>query len=89
MGAIDTKLHPTFADIEAAAKRLAGVAVRTPLINAPMLDELLGARVFLKAETMLTGTPSASGGSRPKGPTRVGPQRFWMRADTLRSNQTL
>ena len=43
---------PTAADIEAAAKRLDGVAVRTPLINAPVLDERLGARVFLKAETL-------------------------------------
>ena len=51
MGAID-KIVPSFADIEAAAKRLAGVAVRTPLINAPVLDDLLGARVFLKAETL-------------------------------------
>ena len=33
--------------------------------------------------------PSATGCSKPKGPTRVGPQRFWMCADTLRSNQTL
>jgi len=51
MGAID-KIVPSFADIEAAAKRLAGIAVRTPLINAPVLDHLLGARVFLKAETL-------------------------------------
>lgn len=51
MGALD-KIVPTVADIEAAAKRLAGVAVRTPLINAPVLDDLLGARVFLKAETL-------------------------------------
>ncbi len=46
------KIAPTAADIEAAAKRLAGVAVRTPLINAPVLDERVGARVFLKAETL-------------------------------------
>ena len=52
MGAVDTALHPSAADIEAAAKRLYGVAVRTPLINAPVLDERLGARVFLKAETL-------------------------------------
>src|SRR5487761_2062111 len=52
MGAIDTALQPTAADIEAAAKRLCGVAVRTPLINAPVLDDRLGARVFLKAETL-------------------------------------
>src|SRR5471030_3472637 len=52
MGAIDTTILPTAADIEAAAKRLLGVAVRTPLINAPVLDVLLGACVFLKAETL-------------------------------------
>src|SRR5450830_1339558 len=52
MGALDTAILPAAADIEAAAKRLAGVAVRTPLINAPVLDALLGARVFLKAETL-------------------------------------
>ena len=52
MGAIDTTLLPTAGDIEAAAKRLYGAAVRTPLINAPVLDDLLGARVFLKAETL-------------------------------------
>lgn len=51
MGAID-KIVPSAADIEAAARRLAGVAVRTPLISAPVLDERLGARVFLKAETL-------------------------------------
>ena len=49
---IDNTILPTAADIEAAAKRLAGVAVRTPLINAPVLDEAVGARVFLKAETL-------------------------------------
>ena len=51
MGAID-KINPSIADIDAAAKQLAGVAVRTPLINAPSLDDRLGARVFLKAETL-------------------------------------
>ena len=30
---------PTFADVDAAAARIAGIAVRTPLINAPVLDE--------------------------------------------------
>ena len=52
MGAVDNTILPTAADIEAAAKRLAGVAVRTPLINVPVLDEAIGARVFLKAETL-------------------------------------
>ncbi len=52
MGAIDNTILPTAADIEKAAKQLAGVAVRTPLISAPVLDEAVGARVFLKAETL-------------------------------------
>ena len=52
MGMLDTSILPTAADIEAAAKRLLGVAVRTPLVNAAVLDDLLGARVFLKAETL-------------------------------------
>jgi threonine dehydratase len=43
---------PTFADVEAAAARIAGVAVRTPLVNSPALDERLGGRVFLKLETL-------------------------------------
>ena len=33
--------------------------------------------------------PSARGCSRPKGPTREGPQRFWMRPRTLRSSSTV
>jgi threonine dehydratase len=52
MGAIDTAILPDAADIAAAQKRLSGVAVRTPLINSAVLDERLGARVFLKAETL-------------------------------------
>jgi threonine dehydratase len=43
---------PTAADIDAAAGRLAGVALRTPLISSPVLDAAIGARVFLKAETL-------------------------------------
>src|SRR5690349_22351268 len=43
---------PTAADVDTAAKKLAGVAVRTPLVNNPALDARLGARVFLKAETL-------------------------------------
>jgi len=43
---------PTADDVEAAAARLFGVAVRTPLINSPVLDAAVGARVFLKAETL-------------------------------------
>jgi len=43
---------PTAADVDAAAVRLAGVALRTPLISSPVLDALTGGRVFLKAETL-------------------------------------
>lgn len=42
----------TIADIEAAAERLAGVAVLTPLLQCAALDELLGGRVLLKAECL-------------------------------------
>lgn len=52
MSAITPTTLPNVSDIEAAATRIHGVAVRTPLINAPVLDERLGARVFLKAETL-------------------------------------
>jgi threonine dehydratase len=41
---------PTFADVEAAAQRLTGVAHRTPVISSRTLDDLLGAHVVLKAE---------------------------------------
>lgn len=43
---------PTAADVDSAAAKLAGVALRTPLVNSPVLDALLDARVFLKAETL-------------------------------------
>src|SRR4051812_1031607 len=43
---------PTIADVDAAAARIKGVAIRTPLLNFPVLDERLGARVYLKAETL-------------------------------------
>lgn len=42
----------TFADIAAAAGRLEGLAVKTPLIESPALNARLGARVLLKPETL-------------------------------------
>src|SRR5260221_9994356 len=42
----------TAADVDAAAQRLAGVALHPPLLTSPVLDALTGARVFLKAETL-------------------------------------
>jgi threonine dehydratase len=43
---------PTAADIDAAAQRLAGVALRTPLITSPVLDAMTQSRIFLKAEIL-------------------------------------
>lgn len=43
---------PTAADVEAAARRLEGIALRTPLVTSPVLDALTGGRVFLKAEIL-------------------------------------
>jgi threonine dehydratase len=42
----------TFADIEAAAARLKGHAVATPLLESPALNERLGLRVLIKPETL-------------------------------------
>jgi threonine dehydratase len=42
----------TFADVEAAARRIAGQAVVTPLIESPALNERLGCRVLIKPETL-------------------------------------
>src|SRR5688500_6825426 len=43
---------PTFDDVVAASHRIAGLAVRTPLLAAPMLSERLDARVYLKPECL-------------------------------------
>src|SRR3954453_19987714 len=47
-----TQVLPTSADVDAAAQRLQGVALHTPLLTSPVLDALTGGRVFLKAETL-------------------------------------
>lgn len=47
-----TQPLPTFDDIAAAARRLEGQAVRTPLLTNDILDGLTGARVFLKPECL-------------------------------------
>lgn len=41
---------PTYADVEAAAARIAGIANRTPVQTSRTLNELVGADVFLKCE---------------------------------------
>lgn len=43
---------PDLHDVEAAAERLQGVAHETPVLTSPVVDELLGARLFFKAESL-------------------------------------
>ncbi|WP_372425545.1 threo-3-hydroxy-L-aspartate ammonia-lyase [Salinarimonas chemoclinalis] len=43
---------PTFADVEAAAARLAGVAHRTPVMTSRTADARTGARLFFKMESL-------------------------------------
>lgn len=43
---------PTLADVSQAAVRLAGLAVATPLISHPFLNDLVGGQVFLKCENL-------------------------------------
>jgi threo-3-hydroxy-L-aspartate ammonia-lyase len=41
-----------YEDVEAAARRIEGVAHRTPVLTSRQLDEATGAQVFLKAENL-------------------------------------
>src|SRR5262249_8622845 len=50
--AADQARLPTAADVDAAAQRLKGIALHTPLVSSPVLDALTGGRVFLKCETL-------------------------------------
>jgi threonine dehydratase len=43
---------PTFADVEAAAGRLEGLAVRTPLLESRALNDAVGGRLLIKAEVL-------------------------------------
>ncbi|NET04917.1 MAG: threo-3-hydroxy-L-aspartate ammonia-lyase [Symploca sp. SIO2B6] len=45
-----SKLPVTYADVEAAARRLAGVAHRTPVLTSRSVNQLTNARVFFKCE---------------------------------------
>jgi threonine dehydratase len=47
-----TRPTVTLADIEAAARRLAGAVVETPLLESPALNDRLSARVLIKPETL-------------------------------------
>jgi threonine dehydratase len=43
---------PTFADIESAAQRIAGIAHRTPIVTSRSLDAETGAQIFFKCENL-------------------------------------
>ena len=45
-------LLPTYADVQAAAQRLAGVANKTSVITSRTVNEAFGAEVFFKAENL-------------------------------------
>jgi threonine dehydratase len=47
----DPEAAPTIEDIRSAASLLDGHIVRTPLVRAPALSEMLGCEIFLKLET--------------------------------------
>jgi threonine dehydratase len=51
MNAPDAGLPVTFADVQSAARRLAGVAHRTPVLTSRTADELTGAQLFFKCES--------------------------------------
>jgi len=43
---------PTFADVQAAARRLEGIVLRTPLLENARVNARLGGRLFIKAECL-------------------------------------
>ena len=48
---------PVFDDVLAAAERVAGIAVRTPVLRSDALDAVVGAEVFIKPECLqVTGS---------------------------------
>lgn len=43
---------PVFGDIEEAARRIEGLAVRTPLLESPLLNDRIGRRLLVKPECL-------------------------------------
>ncbi len=48
----DAVTAPTFADVEAAARRIAGIAHRTPVLTSRTADARTGATLFFKCENL-------------------------------------
>lgn len=44
--------QPTLASVLDAAQQIDGIAVKTPLLESPALNDLLGGRLFIKAECL-------------------------------------
>jgi threonine dehydratase len=64
MPSIDVLISPGPQDVEAAAARLQGRALVTPLLEFPLLSERLGFRLLIKAETLqITGSFKFRGAS--------------------------
>jgi threonine dehydratase len=43
---------PTYADVESAARQIAGAAHRTPVLTSRLLDQRVGAQLFFKCENL-------------------------------------
>lgn len=52
MSSLPASAVATFADVQAAAQRLDGVTIRTPLLENERVNRKLGGRLFLKAECL-------------------------------------
>jgi threonine dehydratase len=52
MSSLPASAAATFADVQAAARRLDGVTIRTPLLENERVNRKLGGRLFLKAECL-------------------------------------
>src|SRR3546814_11153282 len=71
-----TAAAPTFDDVREAARTLAGLAVRTPLLDSPALNERVAGRLLLKAETLQRHGPFTFRGASTiisRRTARVGP----------------
>src|SRR3546814_19293281 len=81
-----TAAAPTFDDVREAARTLAGLAVRTPLLESPALNARVGGRVLLTAEPLHpTGSFKYRGAFHHTRRFQIGRQSCWERAVVKRS----
>src|SRR5581483_10859396 len=48
----ESEALPTAADVEAAARRISGMALETPLLEFPAFNERCGGRLYIKPESL-------------------------------------